>query len=151
MKTKKTLYLTSEQLAEELRKSQQQNAPTVKVCEYFRLIATHLLGDSRYRRYPKDQQEDMISAALIKAIKNIHNFKEEYADCCFNYWTRLTEHAFWEVLKKHYKHVNLQRELTLNYAEHIQYISPAIAQQLKDTQIVVEYTKDKLTFKGKKQ
>ena len=90
----------------------------------------------------------MISAALVKSIKNIHNFKEQYADCCFNYWTRLTEHAFWEVLKKHYKHVNLQRELVLNYAEHIEHISPALAQQLKDAQIVVEHTKDKLTFKG---
>lgn len=149
MKAKKTPYLTSEKLAEELRKSQQQNAPTVKACEYFRLIAAHLLGDSRYRHYPKDLKEDMISAALLKAIKNIHNFKEEYADCCFNYWTRLTEHAFWEVLKKHYRHVNLQRELTLNYAEHIQHISPSIAQHLKEAQIVVEYTKDKLTFKGK--
>lgn len=151
MKAKKTPYLTSTDLAEELRKSKQQNAPTVKACEYFRLIAAHLLGDSRYRRYPKDLQEDMISAALVKSIKNIHNFKEQYADCCFNYWTRLTEHAFWEVLKKYYKHVNLQRELILNYAEHIEHISPALAQQLKDAQIVVEYTKDKLTFKGKKQ
>ena len=119
MRVKKTPYLTSEQLAEELRKSKEQNAPTVKACEYFRLIAEHLLGDSRYRRYSKDLQEDMISAALLKAIKNIHNFKEQYAYCCFNYWTRLTEHAFWEVLAKHYKHINLQRDMTLNYAEHI--------------------------------
>jgi len=39
MRTKKQPYLTSYQLAEELEKSQQAGRPTVKVCEYFKLIA----------------------------------------------------------------------------------------------------------------
>ena len=39
------------------------------------MIAQHLLGDSRYRNYPKELQEDMVSAALEKAIKNIKNYK----------------------------------------------------------------------------
>ena len=90
----------------------------------------------------------MASAALLKAIKNIHNFKEEYACKCFSYYTRCIEHAFWEVLHKHYKHMNMQRQLTLDYADNIQIINPALAQQLKDTQIEIHQTKDKLTFKG---
>ena len=43
---KKQPYLTSEQLAIELEKSQQQKAPTEQVCIYFRMIATHLIGDA---------------------------------------------------------------------------------------------------------
>lgn len=75
MRQKKQPYLTSEQLAVELEKSQQQNAPTEQVCIYFRMIATHLLGDSRYRNYPRELQNDMISDAIVKMIKNIHNYK----------------------------------------------------------------------------
>lgn len=147
MKQKKTPYLTSEQLAEELRKSQQQNAPTAKACEYFRLIATHLLGDSRYRLYPKDLQEDMTSEALLKCIKNIKNFKKEYADKCFNYFTRCVEHSFWTTLAKHYKHINLQRDLTLRYADTLAQTSPQAADAIRQLQIEVEHNKDKLTFK----
>ena len=43
------------------------------------MIAQHLLGDSRYRSYPRELQEDMVSAAMEKCIKNIKNFKKEYA------------------------------------------------------------------------
>ena len=151
MKSKKKAYLTNEQLAEALRESKTLGQPTEKVCNYFRLIATHLLGDARYRRYPTDMQEDMSSAALLKAIKNIHNFKEEYADSCFNYYTRCIEHGFWEVLHRHYKYVNLQRQLSIDYANHFETINPALAQQIKDAQIEIHQTKDKLTFKGNKQ
>lgn len=49
----------------------------------------------------------MVSAALEKCVKNIKNYKAEYASVCFNYYTRATEHAFWEVLKKHYRRMNV--------------------------------------------
>ena len=150
MKQKKTTYLTSEQLAAELEASQQQGQPTVKACEYFRLIAKHLLGDSRYRRYPKEMQEDMESEALLKCIKNIKNFKKEYADKCFCYFTRCVEHSFWTTLSKHYKYMNNQRSLILQYADKIEQTNPQIAKQLRDAQITIEHKKDKLTFKENK-
>jgi len=81
------------------------------------MIATHLLGSPRYRGYPKSLKEDLVSAALVKCIKNIHNFKPERADTCFNYYTRCTEHAFWEVLGKHYRQINIQRQLIVEYAD----------------------------------
>lgn len=151
MKSKKKPYLTSQQLAEELEKSQKLGQPTIKVCEYFRLIANHLLGDSRYKRYPKDMQEDMASDALLKCIKNIKNFKPQYADFCFCYFTRCVEHSFWTTLAKHYRYMNNQRNLILDYAESMMPVFPKAAQQLIDAQITVEHNKDKLTFKGKKK
>ena len=77
------------------------------------MIATHMLGSPKYCGYSHQLQEDMVSAALIKCIKNIHNYKEEYRDKCFNYYTRVTEHAFFEVIGQHYKHVNILRDATL--------------------------------------
>ena len=147
MRQKKAPYLTSEQLSVELERSQKQNAPTEQVCIYFKMIAQHLLGDYRYRNYPKQLQEDMVSAALEKAIKNIKNYKKEYADKCFNYWTRCVEHAFWSTLCKHYKYMNMVRQLTLDFADSLEPYSPQLAQQIRDKQIKVEHNKDKITFK----
>lgn len=130
MKQKRT-YLTSQQLAKELIASQKDGQPTEQLCIYFRLIATKLLGSPKYSGYPHHMQEDMTSAALIKCLKNVHNFKEQYADKCFNYYTRVTEHAFFEVLGKHYRHVNIEKELKQQYANAIETFSPQTAQWIR--------------------
>lgn len=132
MKRQKNIYLTNKQLADALIESQQAGQPTEKVCNYFRMIATHLLGNARYRNYPKDIQEDLISAALLKCIKNIHNFKPEYADRCFNYYTRCTECAFFDVLGIHYKQRNIKRDLNVEYANAIETLNPKLAKAIRD-------------------
>ena len=76
-----------------------------------------MLGDSHYRNYPRELQEDMVSNALLKCIKNIHNYKPERAATCFNYFTRCVEHSFWDTLAKHYKQQNIQRELLRAYMD----------------------------------
>lgn len=141
-KSKKKIYLTNEQLAEELLASQQLGHPTEQVCNYFRMIATHLLGSPRYRGYPKSLKEDLVSAALVKCIKNIHNFKPERADTCFNYYTRCTEHAFWEVLGKHYRQINIQRQLIVEYADQIEALDPKTAKLIRDSQLTLEQKED---------
>lgn len=109
----KSSYLTSEQLAVELEKCQAQgNRPTVEVCRLFRMIAEHFARGPKYCRYNAAMREDLVSAAMLKCVKNIKNYKHEYRDKCFNYFTRCVEHAFWEILDRHYKHVNLIAELT---------------------------------------
>ena len=132
-KPKKKPYLTSAQLAEALEESQRIGRPTEQACNFFRMIAAHLLGDSRYRNYNAQMHEDMESAALLKCIKNIKNYKKEYADKCFNYFTRITEHAFWECLGKYYKQMNLQRELMRQYADMLECTNPIEANQLRDS------------------
>ena len=97
------------------------------------MIATHMLGDSRYRNYSSEMKDDMASAALLKCIKNIHNYKKERAATCFNYYTRCTEHAFWEVLGKHYKQMNLQRELTRQYADRLQSLNTDEANKIRES------------------
>ena len=89
----------------------------------------------------------MISDAVVKMIKNIHNYKSQYKDKCFNYWTRCCEHSFWSTLGKHYKYMNMVRQLTLDFADTLEPYSPQLAQQIRDKQIKVEHNKDKLTFK----
>ena len=138
MSKNKKPYLTNERLAAAIAESQQKGEPTVEVCRCFRLIATHLLGSPRYRWYSKQMHEDLVSAALIKCIKNIHNFKPEKGGSCFNYYTRCTEHAFWEVLIRYYKQLNLQRELTLKYADEIEQFDSKAAQWIRDKQLEID-------------
>lgn len=95
-------------------------------------------------------QEDMVSAALLKCAKNIKNYKKERAASCFNYYTKCTEHAFWETLGKHYKHMNMVRQMTLDFADMLESYSPSLAKQIRDNQICIERAKDKLTFKKEK-
>ena len=92
-------------------------------------------------------REDMVSAALEKCIRNIKNYRTEYADRCFNYYTRCAEHAFWTYLARHYRHVNVVRSMALEFADKIESFAPAQAKQIRDSQIKVERTKNKLTFK----
>lgn len=89
----------------------------------------------------------MVSAALEKCIRNIKNYKAEYADRCFNYYTRCAEHAIWTVLKKHYRQMNISRRMALDFADKIERFSPEAAKRIREDQITVEHTKDKLTFK----
>lgn len=110
-------YLSSEQLSKALIESQQLGHPTEEVCNYFKMIAQHLLTCGKFKGYHRDLKEEMISEALLKCIKNIKNFKSEYSDKSFNYFTRCVEHAFFATLDKYYKHKNLIDELILEYSE----------------------------------
>ena len=75
----------------------------------------------------------MVSAALLKCLKNIKNYKKEKASSCFNYYTRCAEHAFWEFLAKHYKQLNIQRELVRHYANVLQEVNTSEAKYLRDS------------------
>lgn len=146
MKRQKRTYLTSQQLSKELIASQQDGQPTEQLCLYFKLIATKLLGSPKYRGYPYHLKEDMTSAALVKCLKNVHNFKIEYSDKTFSYYTRCCEFAFWEVLGLHYQQVNIMRDLSLEYANSIESFMPREAKMIRDSQIEVEHTKRLVTF-----
>jgi len=89
----------------------------------------------------------MVSAAMEKCIRNIKNYKAEYADRCFNYYTRCVEHAIWTVLKKHYRAMNISRQMALDFADKIERYSPQLAKAIREDQITVEHTKDKITYK----
>lgn len=74
-------------------------------------------------------KEDMCSAALVKCLKNVKNFKPEKG-AAFSYFTRATEYAFWEVLNKHYKYLNAMRAQAIEYANSIADINPVLAEKI---------------------
>lgn len=74
----------------------------------------------------------MESAALEKCIKSYRNVKPEQADSCFAYMTLATQCAFYGVLKKHYRHENLVRDLRENQIAAYAEIDPIGAQRMRD-------------------
>lgn len=87
------------------------------------LIAEHLLRDHRFRGYPRAMKEDLASDALLKSIKNIKNFKVEYAEKAFGYFTRCIEQEFFKSLGKHYKQENIKRDQMEMYLESLRKIN----------------------------
>lgn len=75
----------------------------------FRSIAQHLLGSPRFSRYGRADKEEMVSAALEKAIRNIKNWKPERRKSSFSYFTMCCEQAFFAFLTKHYRYVNQKK------------------------------------------
>lgn len=128
---RKNRYLEPDDLARELEKSRPPNPPTQELCAMLRSIAEHLLGSPKYRGYAKDLQQDMVSAALIKCLKNVKNWDPSKGASSFNYFTRCCEHAFWDFLKVHYRQLNIKREATLRAADEVARYSPQLAASLR--------------------
>lgn len=99
----------------------------------FRTIATHLLGDSRFKRYPNDVKDDLVSEGLLRCIKNIKNYKPEFRSSCFGYYSRCVECAFLGYLKKHYRYLNIKRDLAIDFADEVESYSPEMAQRIRET------------------
>jgi len=99
----------------------------------FRTIAQRLMGDSRFRNYPTDIKEELISESLLRCISNIKNYKPEYRDKCFSYFTRCCETSCFAYLKRHYRYLNIKRDLAIDFADEVESYSPEMAQRIRDT------------------
>lgn len=61
----------------------------------------------------------MISDAYLKIVLNLKNVKEQYKDSLFSYFTNTAWCAFVTYLQKHYKQVNLKRQLILDALQNM--------------------------------
>lgn len=109
--TTKTKYLTSDELADALEEAQAGgNRPTERLCRMFRTLSERILRSPKFSGYSFADKEDMSSAAMEKMIKNIKNWKPEYRDNTFNYFTTCCHQAFYGWLRRYYKWINQKRE-----------------------------------------
>lgn len=76
-------------------------------------IAQHMTLHPRFNRYDIDLKNDMVGDAVLKMIRNLHNFKEEKSKQTFSYCSCIAWTSFMDTLKNHYKHINRQREMTI--------------------------------------
>lgn len=118
MKTKvKNTYLNNDELAIELQKwidsseNVEDRVVTEKLANMLLLIPKHMLGSHKFCGYPKDIQEDMVSDAFLKMMRNLKNYNPEKSSAAFNYFTRCSYCAFLTTIGKYYKQLNIKRKL----------------------------------------
>lgn len=83
--------------------------PTVRLCQLLRLLISHFLTGPRWCGY-KTLHQDLESACLIKALKNVKNFREDRGKA-FSYMTLVCQTACTDFLSKHYGHRNMIQEV----------------------------------------
>lgn len=79
-----------------------------------REIAERMANSSKYGGYPRALLEDMTGDAVLKVFRNLKNMREERRGSFFNYVTLCVQCSFWTSLARHYRHVNLIRDLSLD-------------------------------------
>ena len=111
------------------------DAPDNELGNMLMLLATRIQGHSNFRNYDKSLKEDMKSFALYKMVRGLRTVKcgtcsEEDAKRVFNYFTRACFNAYLTVIGRHYKQMNIKRDLTEAYISQLAGYAPQQAAQL---------------------
>lgn len=74
-------------------------------------IGTKVLNRSEFRNYPKELKEDMASFGYFKIIRGLKNYDFRFQNSAFCFFTTAFFNAYLTILKKHYKHINIKKDL----------------------------------------
>lgn len=73
-------------------------------------MSQKVLNRSEFRNYPKSLKEDMSSFFYYKAIRGLKNYDFKFNNP-FAWLTQCAFNAYLTILKKHYKDINIKKEL----------------------------------------
>lgn len=82
-------------------------------------IGNKLLNRSEFRNYTKEIKEDMMGLYEEKIIKGLKNYDFKFTNP-FAFFTQCAWNSFITVLSKHYKHINIKKELMAKLAVELQ-------------------------------
>ena len=82
-------------------------------------IANKLLNHSNFRNYSYELKQDMASYFYYKLIKGLKNYNFEFSNP-FAWCTQCAWNAFLTVIGKHYKHINIKRDLLIKLSEELE-------------------------------
>ena len=87
------------------------------------MIAQRLSNHSYFRNYPLELKEDCQSYAYEKIIKGLFNYNFKYTNA-FAYLTQSCFNSFKSILSKHYKQINIKRDITKKAVACLDYYLP---------------------------
>ena len=121
MKAKRD-YIDRDRLHQLMRDYKDTGIINEELGKMFMIMTDHILGHSNFRNYTQDVREEMKGYALLLLIKYSHNCDAYQRDArqTFNYITTIIFNACKQILIKHYKQQNLQRELEKQYLDMMQ-------------------------------
>ena len=110
-------FISSEEIWDEISNWKNTNQISDRLGQIFYEIAENMTKHPRFNRYDIELKKDMIGNAVLKMIRNLHNFKEEKSQQAFSYCSCIAWTSFIDTLKKHYKYINRQREMMTRLIE----------------------------------
>lgn len=85
----------------------------------FLMIGNKLLNHSNFRNYSKELKEDMLSYFLFKIIKGLKNYNFKFSNP-FAFITMAAWNAYISVITKHYKQLNIKKNLMKKMASELE-------------------------------
>ena len=110
-------FVDSQEIWAEISNWKNTNQISDRLGQIFYEIAENMTKHPRFNRYDIELKKDMIGNAVLKMIRNLHNFKEEKSQQSFSYCSCIAWTSFIDTLKKHYKYINRQREMMTRLIE----------------------------------
>lgn len=113
---KDRFYCTNKELTAELikwrdsAKKPEDRILSEELGKMLMAMSQKVLNRSEFRNYPKALKEDMSSFFYYKAIRGLKNYDFKFNNP-FAWLTQCAFNGFLTVLKKHYKHINIKKEL----------------------------------------
>ena len=104
-------FIDSQEIWAEISNWKNTNQISDRLGQIFYEIAENMTKHPRFNRYDIELKKDMIGNAVLKMIRNLHNFKEEKRQQSFSYCSCIAWTSFMDTLKKHYRYINRQREM----------------------------------------
>lgn len=83
------------------------------------MIADKLLNHSSFRNYPLEVKQDLRGIGLCKLIRGLKNYNFKFNNA-FAYFTQALWNSYITGLTKHYKQINIKRELMKKLFEEIE-------------------------------
>lgn len=111
-------YVTNKSLLAEMikwrdsaEKVEDRDKPSEELGRMFMEIARRITNHSCFRNYPPELKEDLAGYAIEKMLSGLKNFNFKYNNP-FAYFTSACFNAFKTQLSKHYRQVNIRRDLS---------------------------------------
>ena len=110
-------FIDSQEIWAESSNWKNTNQISDRLGQIFYEIAENMTKHPRFNRYDIELKKDMIGNAVLKMIRNLHNFSYEKRNQSFSYCSCIAWTSFMDTLKKHYKYINRQREMMTRLIE----------------------------------
>ena len=110
-------FVDSQEIWAEISNWKNTNQISDRLGQIFYEIAENMTKHPRFNRYDIELKKDMIGNAVLKMIRNLHNFSYEKRNQSFSYCSCIAWTSFIDTLKKHYKYINRQREMMTRLIE----------------------------------
>ena len=131
-------FISSEEIWAEISNWKNTNQISPRLGQIFYEIAENMTKHPRFNRYDIELKKDMVQDAVLKMIRNLHNFSYEKRNQSFSYCSCIAWTSFMDTLKRYYKHINRQREMITRIIEGFN------SRKVNGRTDYVQYLKDRL-------